>query len=77
MFSLLSFYDDKIQLGIDRCTVGLHSTLNKIFCNELHVVSDYFQILNYNQTKNHFCTEIYSLADAPTVISLWLLLCIN
>lgn len=77
MCIFLSFYDNKIQLDIDQCTVGLHSKLNKTFWDELHVVSYNFQILSCSQTKNHFCTEIYGLADAPTVISLWFLLYIN
>lgn len=78
MFSLLSFYKNKIQPDTDQCTVGLYSKLNKTFWeDELHVVSYNLQILNCNETKNHFCTEIYGLADSPIVISLWFLLYIN
>lgn len=71
MFSFLSFYENKIQSYIDQCTVGLYSKLNKTFWeDELHVVSYNFQILNCNETKNHFCTKIYGLAYPPIVISL-------
>lgn len=71
MFSFLSFYENKIQPYIDQCTVDLYSKLNKTFWeDELHVVSYNFQILICNETKNHFCTRIYGLADPPIVISL-------